>query len=95
MSRDWGLGDTGVRNLLGMLLMTLGLSEACRFAPPLLWIQALNRRREMAANELEIRDQNQFISISRQDTKDENGNVLSRHCSFSSLSLSIILLFSF
>lgn len=47
--------DEGVRNVLGMLLATLGLVEACRFAAPGAWISALKRRRDLEARDGEVR----------------------------------------
>ena len=37
--------------------MTLGLTEACRFAPPAEWIAAIERRRQMEAREQELRNE--------------------------------------
>lgn len=48
-------GDEGVRNLTGMLLATIGISEACRYAPPAAWLAALRRRSEMEARDGQIR----------------------------------------
>ena len=50
-------GEEGVRNVTGLLLGTLGLVEACRFAPPNEWIAALRRRRDMEAHDPEIREE--------------------------------------
>ncbi|MGH9835825.1 MAG: Uma2 family endonuclease [Blastocatellia bacterium] len=48
-------GDEGIRNIVGMLLMTLGLVEVCGFAPPVEIIAALKRKREFEVHEQEIR----------------------------------------
>jgi Uma2 family endonuclease len=48
-------GEEGVRNLTGMLLMTLGLTEVCRFAAPVEWVKALQRRRAMEARDAATR----------------------------------------
>ena len=48
-------GDEGVRNVVGMLLMTLGLTEVCRFASPTEWIACVQRRRQFEAREQELR----------------------------------------
>jgi hypothetical protein len=48
-------GEEGVRDITGLLLATLGLVEACRFAPPEEWLAALRRRQTMERREQEIR----------------------------------------
>jgi hypothetical protein len=50
-------GREGIRRLTAMLLMTLGLGEACRLASPVEWVAALRRRRELEARDREIRHQ--------------------------------------
>lgn len=49
-------GVEGVRNLVGMLLTTLGMVEVCKFASPAQWIAALKRRRGREACERQLRD---------------------------------------
>ena len=46
-----------MRNVIGLLLMTLGLTESCMFAPPAEWIAAIERRRQMEAREQELRNE--------------------------------------
>ena len=48
-------GEEGVRNVTGLLLATLGLAEACSFAPPNHWLAGLRRRRDREAHDSEIR----------------------------------------
>lgn len=48
-------GDEGVRNVAGMLLMTLGMTEACRFASLGYWLAAIRRRLSMEARDGELR----------------------------------------
>ena len=48
-------GEEGVRNMLGLILSTIGLVEACRFAPLGKWLASLRRRRSMESRESEIR----------------------------------------
>jgi Uma2 family endonuclease len=48
-------GEEGVRNLVGMLLMTLGLVEGCQYAPPSAWVAALQQRRYLETHSQEIR----------------------------------------
>jgi hypothetical protein len=48
-------GEEGVRNLVGMLLMTLGLVEGCRYAPLSAWVAALQQRRDLEARTQEVR----------------------------------------
>jgi hypothetical protein len=48
-------GEEGVRNLVGMLLMTLGLVEGCRSAPLSAWVAALQQRRDLEARTQEVR----------------------------------------
>ncbi len=55
--RPWIGGREGVRNLTGMLAMTLGLVEACRLLPPHDWVSALKSRRARELREREVRDQ--------------------------------------
>jgi Uma2 family endonuclease len=55
--RPWIGGRSGVRNLTGMLAMTLGLVEVCQLIPPLDWVAALKSRRAREAREQETRDQ--------------------------------------
>lgn len=40
---------------MGMLLMTLGLVEGCRYAPPSAWVAALQQRRDLETREQEVR----------------------------------------
>jgi hypothetical protein len=54
--RPWIGGHEGIRNLTGMLAMTLGLVEVCRLIPPLDWVGALKSRLAREAREQEIRD---------------------------------------
>ena len=48
-------GREGVRNVTGMLLATVGLAEACHFAPAAAWLEALQRRRDIEVRDGEIR----------------------------------------
>lgn len=47
--------DEGVRNVAGMLLMTFGMTEACRLASPGKWLPAIRRRLSMEARDGEMR----------------------------------------
>ncbi len=55
--RPWIGGRPGVRNLTGMLAMTLGLVEVCRLIPPLDWASALKSRRAREMHEQKTREQ--------------------------------------
>ena len=48
-------GEEGVRNTTGLLLATLGLVEACHFAPLEAWLAALRRRCDREAHDQDIR----------------------------------------
>ncbi|MGH9835478.1 MAG: Uma2 family endonuclease [Blastocatellia bacterium] len=54
--RPWIGGRPGVRNLTGILAMTLGLVEVCRLIPPLDWVSALKSRQAREEREPETRD---------------------------------------
>lgn len=49
-------GREGVRSVIGMLLATFGLAEACRLAPPLAWVAAVKSSQEREARSREIKD---------------------------------------
>ncbi|MGH9843169.1 MAG: Uma2 family endonuclease [Blastocatellia bacterium] len=54
--RPWIGGREGIRNLTGLLAMTLGLVEVCRLIPPLDWVGALKSRLAREAREQETRN---------------------------------------
>jgi Uma2 family endonuclease len=47
--------DEGVRNIVGMLMMTLGMIETSRFASPSEWVSAIRWRLNMEARDAELR----------------------------------------
>jgi predicted nucleotidyltransferase len=49
-------GTFGTRNVIGMLLMSLGMIETCALAPPREWVAAIKQKRRQEAQDREIKD---------------------------------------
>jgi Uma2 family endonuclease len=50
-------GIEGVRNVLGLLLMTFGLVDVCKLASPIEWVSAVRRKQESEKHDPTVREE--------------------------------------